>query len=132
MPRLGMTRHANHRSFRRSFRFQISFSVLKQVRLKGDWSRKLRQHFTFRTSCKFYGRSEYESILPVLPKTKPVIYFDRRGLLDDLEDYKSGVEKAQQRNRRPSTYVGRPMYKKLLSQGRQMAYVCARHLLSAL
>jgi len=60
-----------------------------------------------------------------------VIYFDGRGLLDGLEDYKSGVRKAQQRNRRSSTNVARPIHKKpyhIVARWRTFVYVIPRHL----
>jgi len=64
----------------RCLRFPIFCSVLKPELVKCDWCRKWRQNFAlFDPRIKFRGElgKISELILPVLPRTKPQIYFWR-------------------------------------------------------
>jgi len=64
----------------RCLRFPIFCSVLKPELVKCDWCRKWRQNFAlFDPRVKFRGEvgKISELILPVLPRTKPQIYFWR-------------------------------------------------------
>jgi len=76
------------------------------LRFKGDSGGKSRPNFELLVTVKFGEcRRMSERVRPV---TKRLIYFQRSAARPSRTSRESGVKKSQQRNRKPSTYVGRP------------------------